>query len=70
MRAAVTLAPEDAAGIARWIQRVASGVAPVPVPAVNVVAACLYATGRAADLSQAKAITAIGMNVKTVSDAA
>jgi anthranilate phosphoribosyltransferase len=70
MRAAVALPPDDAQGIARWIQRVASGVTPVPVPAVNVIAACLYATGRAADLSEAKAITAIGMNVKTASDAA
>lgn len=70
MRAAVALPPDDAQGMARWIQRVASGVAPVPVPAVNVIAACLYATGRAADLSEAKAITAIGMNVKAVPDAA
>jgi anthranilate phosphoribosyltransferase len=51
--------PDDAHGIARWIERVTSGAMPVPVPALSLVAACLYAVGEAPDLSQAKAIAAI-----------
>lgn len=51
--------PADASGIARWIERLARGVVPVPVPALNVVAACLYAVGHAADFNRAKAITAL-----------
>jgi anthranilate phosphoribosyltransferase len=51
--------PEDAAGIAHWVHRVVNGEVPIPVPALNVVAACLYAVGEAADFSQAKAMAAI-----------
>lgn len=57
-RSAVAPPPDDALGIARWIQRVTTGVVPVPVPALNLAAACLYAVGRAPDLGQAKAIAA------------
>jgi anthranilate phosphoribosyltransferase len=57
-RTASAQPPEDALGIARWIQRVTTGAMPVPVPALNLVAACLYAVGRAPDLGQAKAIAA------------
>ena len=59
MRSAVPQPPEDAQGMARWIRRVMSGAIPVPVPAVNLVAACLYATGQAPDLTQAKAVAAV-----------
>jgi anthranilate phosphoribosyltransferase len=51
--------PEDAVGIAHWVHRVVHGEVPVPVPALNLAAACLYAVGHAADFSQAKAIAAI-----------
>ena len=58
MRTAVPQPPEDAQGMARWIKRVMSGAIPVPVPAVNLVAACLYAVGNAPDFTQAKALAA------------
>lgn len=60
MRMAIPRPPDDAQGIARWIQRVMSGALPVPMPAVNLVAACLYAVGHAPDFTQAKAIAALG----------
>ena len=59
MRTAIPQPPEDAQGMARWIKRVMSGAIPVPVPAVNLVAACLYAVGHAPDFTQAKAIAAV-----------
>jgi anthranilate phosphoribosyltransferase len=58
-RSTIPLPPEDAPGIARWIQRVTTGAVAIPVPALNLVAACLYAVGQAPDFSQAKAIAAI-----------
>ena len=57
-RTALAPPPEDAPGIARWIERATSGAVPVPVPAMNLAAACLYAVGRAPDLRQAQAIAA------------
>jgi anthranilate phosphoribosyltransferase len=60
MRMAIPPPPDDAQGIAQWIQRVATGTLPVPMPAVNLLAACLYAVGHAPDFSQAKAIAALG----------
>jgi anthranilate phosphoribosyltransferase len=62
MRSAIPQPPDDAPGMARWIQRVVAGTIPAPTPAVNLVAACLYAVGRAPDFSQAKAIAAIEIN--------
>jgi anthranilate phosphoribosyltransferase len=59
MRTAIPQPPEDAQGMARWIKRVMAGAIPVPVPAVNLVAACLYAVGHAPDFTQAKAIAAV-----------
>lgn len=55
------LAPptEDAHGMAQWIQRATDGSVPVPVPALSLVAACLYAVGSAPDFTQAKAIAAL-----------
>jgi anthranilate phosphoribosyltransferase len=58
-RSTIPVPPEDACGIARWIQRVTTGTVAIPVPALNLVAACLYAVGEAPDFSQAKAIAAI-----------
>jgi anthranilate phosphoribosyltransferase len=51
--------PQDAQGIARWIERIIGGAVPPPVPAMNLVAACIYAVGQAHDLSEAKAIAAV-----------
>jgi anthranilate phosphoribosyltransferase len=59
LRSALPGVPDDAPGIARWIDRVMTGAMPVPVPALSVVAACLYAVGLARDFSQAKAIAAL-----------
>lgn len=55
------LAPptDDAPGMAQWIQRATDGSVPVPVPALSLVAACLYAVGSAPDFTQAKAIAAL-----------
>jgi len=49
--------PDDATGIAQWIQRATDGS--VPVPALSLAAACLYAVGNAPDFTQAKAIAAL-----------
>lgn len=51
--------PADAASVAQWIGAVTRGEAPVPVPVVNLVAACLHAAGDATDLSRAKALAAL-----------
>lgn len=45
--------------VAEWARRVARGSTPVPIPALNVVAACLYGVGQAGSLAQAKAVAAI-----------
>ena len=58
-RGAHPFAPDDAHGMARLVERITCGAIAVPVPALNIAAACLYATGGAADLSRAKAIAAI-----------
>jgi len=58
MRAAPSLPPADAEGTARWVERVASGAIPVPVAALAIVAACLYAVDGASDLNEAKAMAA------------
>jgi anthranilate phosphoribosyltransferase len=58
MRSATALPPPDAEGTARWIERVVAGAAPVPVAALAIVAACLYAVGRASGLNEAKAMAA------------
>lgn len=44
---------------AQWIRAVATRATPVPVPLVNLAAACIYATGLTPDFAQAKAITAL-----------
>ena len=51
--------PEEAFAAARWIERVVRGEVPVPAAALNLVAACLYAIGRAPDFSRAKATAAV-----------
>ena len=51
--------PDDALGAAAIVRAISSGVAPVPAPTLNLLAACLYATGRAPDLARAKAAAAV-----------
>jgi len=49
----------DARDLAAWIRRATEGSATLPVPVVNLLAACLYASGATADFMQAKAIVAL-----------
>jgi anthranilate phosphoribosyltransferase len=49
----------DARDLAAWIRRAAEGSAALPMPVVNLLAACLYASGCSADFMQAKAIVAL-----------
>lgn len=51
--------PTNAKSIALWTRRVLAGETPLPLPLVNQLACCLYGTGYAQDLNQAKAIAAI-----------
>jgi anthranilate phosphoribosyltransferase len=60
VRSSAASASDDASGMARWIRRVMDGSVPLPVPMMNLLAACLYAAGRAKDLAEAKAIAAFG----------
>lgn len=52
-------AANDLKGTARWITGVLEGRIPMPVPIANQFACCLYGTGYAQDLNQAKAIAAV-----------
>jgi anthranilate phosphoribosyltransferase len=60
VRSSAASASDDASGMARWIRRVMDGSVPLPVPMMNLLAACLYAAGRAKDLAEAKALAAFG----------
>lgn len=44
---------------ASWMTRVLQGAATMPQPILNQLACCLYASGQAADLNEAKAIVAV-----------
>jgi anthranilate phosphoribosyltransferase len=57
----VTHLPEanDAVTTARWIRKVLDKQLPLPKPIANQLACCLYASGYAEDLNQAKAIVAV-----------
>lgn len=52
-------AAHDLKGTAQWINGVLEGRIPMPVPIANQFACCLYGTGYAQDLNQAKAIAAV-----------
>lgn len=52
-------AADDAAATAAAVRAIVSGRVPVPVPALNLAAACLYAARRTPDLARAKAAAAI-----------
>jgi anthranilate phosphoribosyltransferase len=49
----------DAVSTAAWIRRVLDHQLPMPKPIANQLACCLYASGYAEDLNQAKAIVAV-----------
>lgn len=49
----------DAATTAAWIKRALIGEVPVPLPIVNQLACCLFASGYTNDMNQAKAIVAV-----------
>jgi anthranilate phosphoribosyltransferase len=50
---------DDAGALASIVRAISTGRVTVPVPALNLVAACLYASGRAPDLPRAKAAAAV-----------
>ena len=52
----------DAASTARWTRRVLDHQVPLPKPLANQLACCLYASGYAGSLNQAKAIVAVEAN--------
>lgn len=51
--------PRDVAATANWTRRAVSGEVPLPHPLVNQLACCLFASGYAPDMNQAKAIAAV-----------
>ena len=52
-------AAHDLKGTVAWINSVLEGRLPMPVPIANQFACCLYGTGYAQDINQAKAIAAV-----------
>ncbi len=52
-------ASDDLPGTARWINGVLEGRIPMPVPLAHQFACCLYGTGYAQDMNQAKAMAAV-----------
>ena len=52
-------AAADAQTVASWTSRALAGEVPLPLPLVNQVACCLYASGYTDDMNQAKAIVAV-----------
>jgi anthranilate phosphoribosyltransferase len=52
-------APSSPAQLVPWILAIIERRAPAPVPLVNLAAACVHASGAAADFTQAKAIVAL-----------
>ena len=59
----------DAASTAQWIQGVLDKHIPLPKPIANQLACCLYASGYAEDLNQAKAVVAVETNCLMVGNA-
>ncbi len=49
----------DARTTAQWIRETLDGAHPVPAPIINQLACCLYASGHAGDITQAKAMAAV-----------
>ena len=55
--------PRDVAATADWTLRAVAGEVPLPHPLVNQLACCLFASGYASDMNQAKAIAAMESGV-------
>ncbi|UCH47152.1 MAG: DNA-binding protein YbiB [Betaproteobacteria bacterium] len=55
--------PRDVAATAEWTRRAVAGEVPLPHPLVNQLACCLFASGYAADMNQAKAIATMESGV-------
>jgi anthranilate phosphoribosyltransferase len=55
--------PHDVAATAEWTRRAIAGEVPLPHPLVNQLACCLFVSGYAADMNQAKAIAAMESGV-------
>jgi anthranilate phosphoribosyltransferase len=55
--------PRDVAATAQWTRRAIAGEVPLPHPLVNQLACCLFVSGFAADMNQAKAIAAMESGV-------
>lgn len=49
----------DASATAQWIRGALAGKVPLPMPLINQLACCLYATGYTSDMNQAKALVAV-----------
>jgi anthranilate phosphoribosyltransferase len=49
----------DVRATAAYVRKVLDGQAPVPLPIINQLACCLYASGFTTDFNQAKAIAAV-----------
>jgi anthranilate phosphoribosyltransferase len=49
----------DPAVTAQWIRGALAGKVPLPMPLINQLACCLYATGYTSDMNQAKALVAV-----------
>ncbi len=61
--------PLDVAATASWTRRALAGEVPLPHPLVNQLACCLYVSGYAADMNQAKAIAAMESGVLLAGEA-
>lgn len=55
--------PRDVVATALWTRRAIAGEVPLPHPLVNQLACCLFVSGYAADMNQAKAIAAMESGV-------
>ena len=55
--------PHDVVAAAEWTRRAVAGEVPLPHPLVNQLACCLFISGYATDMNQAKAIAAMESGV-------
>ena len=60
--------PHDVVATAEWTRRAIAGEIPLPHPLVNQLACCLFVSGYATDMNQAKAIAAMESGVLMVGE--